>query len=329
MSLPTIPINPPAAWFTPPESGIPTDKRVTITADGRVYGYVALWNACHVGMEGCVAPPKGSPSDYDLAHAGETLTAEGSLVKTANIGGGTGHAGADGTPQAAVSHYDNTATQLMRVHYGEDEQGLWFAGALWPDVNELDVQRIRATALSGDWRWVAGYRQSDDGYDFTGAVLVNIPGFPLEADGGVSTKSGFMVDIAASLKADALSFARENEARTLNTGGSMSDCKCKDSKVAAIVEPLDPAEVAGVIEEIIAKHAIQSVEELISILRPKAEGDVVEANTVEEDAPPADDVEDEVTAAGRSKYTQLQASIDNLTNLFADYLSSRLAEKSE
>lgn len=324
-------LNPPADWFTPPESGIPLDRRVTIEASGRVYGYIALWNACHVGMEGCVSPPKGSPSDYALAHHGETMTAEGDLIATANIGGGAGHYDGNGDPVAAVEHYDNTNTQLMRVKYGEDEQGLWFAGSLWPDVSELDVERIRATALSGDWRWVSGYRTTTSGaYDFTGAVLVNIPGFPLEANGGVSTRDGFMQDIAASMKADVAICEIDNAIDNQSTEVSMTDCTCKET-TAAIVEPLDPEGVATVIEEIIAKHAIASVEELLSILRPKAEGDDVTTNTVEEDTPmdmPVGDSADVgVTAAilAASKYDKLQSSIQNLTDMMADYISLQKA----
>lgn len=197
-----IPLEPPAEWFTPPPGGIPTDRRLTIDAGGRVYGYIALWNACHVGMEGCVAPPQGSPSDYALAHTGETMTAEGELVATGNIGGSVGHAPEDLTPWDAASWYDNTATQLMRVAYGEDEHGLWYAGALWPHITDQGIAELRASSISGDWRWEAAWRNTDaGGFDYCGAVLVNAPGFPLEAAGGVSTEQGFMQSLAASAKA--------------------------------------------------------------------------------------------------------------------------------
>lgn len=194
-----IPINPPAEWFDHP-GDIPTDKRITITPEGRVYGYVSLWDTCHAGMPGCVKPPKGSPSNYGFAHQGETMTANGTLIATANIGGGAGHAPIDhGAP---ADFYENTSTQLMRVRYGEDDKGLWFSGALWPDVTELDVARIRASSISGDWRWMNSWRQTAAGYDFAGACFVNIPGFPMANAGDVALSDGEMRNIAASVKSD-------------------------------------------------------------------------------------------------------------------------------
>lgn len=194
-----IPVNPPADWFEHP-GDIPTDKRITITPEGRVYGYVSLWDTCHAGMPGCVKPPKGSPSNYGFAHQGETMTADGTLIATANIGGGAGHAPIDhGAP---ADFYENTSTQLMRVRYGEDANGLWFAGALWPDVGELDVARIRASSISGDWRWMNSWRQTAAGYDFAGACFVNIPGFPMANAGDVALSDGEMRNIAASVKSD-------------------------------------------------------------------------------------------------------------------------------
>lgn len=198
-----VPLAPPAEWFTPPAGGIPTERRVTIDAGGRVYGYIAMWNACHVGMDGCVPPPQGSPSDYALAHPGETMTAEGDLIPTGNIGGSVGHAPDDLDAWNAASWYDNSATQLMRVQYGEDDTGLWFAGALWPHITEQGIAELRASSISGDWRWEAAWRNTDGGgYDYTGAVLVNHPGFPIEAGGGVSTEAGFLQSIAASARRD-------------------------------------------------------------------------------------------------------------------------------
>jgi hypothetical protein len=77
---------------------------------------------------------------------------------------------------AAVKHYENTASQLVRVRYGEDDYGIWAAGALWPEVDERQVAMLRASALSGDWRWRPELRPAN--YDFAGSQLVNNPGFP-------------------------------------------------------------------------------------------------------------------------------------------------------
>ncbi len=195
-----IPLYPPKEWFDHPGT-IPTDKRITIEDTGRVYGYVALFDTCHSGIDNCVKPPKGSPSNYGFAHQGETQTSDGTLIATANIGGG-GHASMKASPEAAAAHYqEHTSTQLMRVKYGEDQNGIWFAGSLWPDVNEVDLAHIRASSISGDWRWFSSWRNSTAGYDFAGACFVNVPGYPVDNAGMVAKANGSALSIAASLSA--------------------------------------------------------------------------------------------------------------------------------
>jgi len=147
---------------------------------GRVFGYVCPKNSCILTAavlgqqtdECFTAPP--SPTQYRDAHPGHTETLEGTELRTANIGGGVNHYDA-GPFTAAVDHYANTASQLMRVRYGEDKYGIWAAGAMWPDLSERQVAMIRASALSGDWRWRPEY----GAYDMAGSQLVNNPGFPL------------------------------------------------------------------------------------------------------------------------------------------------------
>lgn len=238
----SFPIDPPKEWFQPPPDGIPTDKRITIQSSGQVYGYIALWDTCHVGMGGCVKPPKGSPSAYEYAHQGETLTAEGDMIKTAVIGGGSGHAPVDMATANVPKYYESIDKQLMRVRFGEDENGLWFAGALWPEVDDLQVAQIRASSISGDWRWHAAWRKaSASDYDFAGACLVNIPGFPMPAAGNINSDSGVPYALAASAfmpvevaKADEYVFLTEDTPGGITAAmdedekcdGSCSSCSC-------------------------------------------------------------------------------------------------------
>ncbi len=200
-----IPLHPPASWFEyPGEGAIPTDRRMTIEVDeagdptGRVYGFIALYDTCHAGAPGCVTPPRKSPSSFEYAHQGQTQTAEGTLVSTANIGG-SGHANLKASPEAAAAHYqEHISTQMMRVRYGTDDKGIWFSGALWPDVSELDVAHILASPISGDWRWMNSWRETDAGYDFAGACLVSLPGFAMANAGQVAQEEGAMQTLAAS-----------------------------------------------------------------------------------------------------------------------------------
>jgi hypothetical protein len=86
---------------------------------------------------------------------------------------GTGHAPADLGARPAAVHYDHSGYAVADVTAGADEHGIWVAGALCPDVDELTVRRLRASALSGDWRRIAGQLR------LVAALVVNVPGFPI------------------------------------------------------------------------------------------------------------------------------------------------------
>lgn len=187
-------------------------------------------------------PPKGSPSNYEYAHQGETLTDDGDVVRTAVIGGGAGHAPIDSDSATVPAFYDNSGTQLMRVRYGEDDNGLWFAGALWPDVDDLDIAKIRASSLSGDWRWHSAWRETGAGYDFAGACLVNIPGYPMPTSGnGIGDRAGRMRRIAASIgdcivgDGDVFVASEFNASQKVTEGGDeVDEAKLSEEQISAI-----------------------------------------------------------------------------------------------
>lgn len=175
-----FPLHPPGRFFEKPE-WLQHGQKLTLVASGadagRVAGYVAPWGQCLLGGYGgqCVRAPR-SPTGYAAAMQGETLTAEGAIVRTANVGGGINHAPiTDAFGQRIVDHYANTASQTMRVVYGEDDYGIWLAGAVWPDLTDRQAAMIRASAVSGDWRW----RPELQAYDLAGVQLVSVPGYPL------------------------------------------------------------------------------------------------------------------------------------------------------
>lgn len=178
-----FPLYPPLSWFTPPDD-MPDGSDGTVISEGpeagRTFGYVAPFNTCILTAatlgartDECFTAPH-SPTNYERAHQGHTVTLEGEKIRTANLGGGVNHYGA-GSFREAVDHYANTASQLMRIRYGENHYGIWYAGALWPDVSERQVAEIRASATSGDWRWIPEF----GAYDMAGSQLVNNPGFPM------------------------------------------------------------------------------------------------------------------------------------------------------
>jgi hypothetical protein len=73
----------------------------------------------------------------------------------------------------ALAHYDDTGTVVAHVRVGEDQHGIWFAGAIASYATEEQVDKLRAAKVSGDWR---GYRGN---LELIAALGVNAPGFPI------------------------------------------------------------------------------------------------------------------------------------------------------
>lgn len=166
-------VDPPAAWFENPKLDGPTP--FTVDKDGRVYGHLATWGTCHIGLRGgCVTAPK-SRSKYAYFRTGQVLTAEGTMVPVGRISVGTGHAPMAIRADAAAAHYDNTGWMGALVSVGEDKFGIWVAGTVKAGLSAEQLQVLRAAPLSGDWRTVSGKA----GLELVGALSVNIPGFPV------------------------------------------------------------------------------------------------------------------------------------------------------
>lgn len=165
------PVAPPTGWFDDPKLSGPT--ALTIDDDGRVYGHVAVWDTCHVGIgDSCVTPPK-SLTSYAYFHTGEVKTAEGARVAVGRLTYGGGHAAANLGYRAAAEHYDRTSATGAYVRAGEDEYGIWVSGMLAPDADESAIFKMRAAPLSGDWRRVG------TNLEMVAALHVNTAGFPI------------------------------------------------------------------------------------------------------------------------------------------------------
>lgn len=184
-------IRPPKEWFTNP--GFTEVTPLTITDDGRVFGHGAEWSTCHTAFpDACVTPPvEGEHMYYRL---GEVVTADGSRVAVGHITLGTGHAPVRNiTSSQAAEHYDNTGTVVAVVASGEDEHGIWVAGAMRPGVPESRVQELRASSLSGDWRRIGGQLR------LVAFLAVNRPGFPIPRTATFVSKSNQLSLVAAGI----------------------------------------------------------------------------------------------------------------------------------
>jgi Phage Mu protein F like protein len=169
-----VPVAPPAAWLEDPRFTEPVP--LTVTDEGRVFGHVATWGVCHIGNpQGpnvCVTAPRSS-SGYGMFHLGELITAEGEAVSVGQVTLETNHAALNMTAKQAERHYADTGTVAAHGRCGEDRFGIWFAGALEPDLPVAKIRKLRASKLSGDWRRVNGR------VELIGVLGVNIPGFPI------------------------------------------------------------------------------------------------------------------------------------------------------
>jgi hypothetical protein len=138
---------------------------LTVTPEGRIFGHLATWGTCHIGFGGeCVTPPRSNAS-YAYFHTGSVEE-----TPVGHITMNTGHALLTDDSHAAAAHYDNTGTCVADICVGEDEFGIWVAGAARPDA---DLDALRSASLSGDWRRI------DGNLELVAALAVNVPGFPI------------------------------------------------------------------------------------------------------------------------------------------------------
>ncbi|AWN07726.1 head maturation protease [Microbacterium phage Hendrix] len=176
----SIPVAPPKNWFENPK--FKAIQPITIDEDGRVYGHLASWNACHVGSPSgesiCIMAPK-SRTGYAYFHTGAVKTAEGETLATGRLCMNGEHAKTTLSYSGAMSHYDNTTLAVADVRVGEDRFGIWVAGAMRPDVNEKQIRTFRASPVSGDWRRIGG------NLELTIGLNVNAPGYPVPRPQGL------------------------------------------------------------------------------------------------------------------------------------------------
>lgn len=161
---------PPADWFQRPDVDRLTP--LTVTDTGRVFGHIAGWDTCHVGLPGCVTPPS-SPTGYTYFHVAEQRTADGATLPVGTLVAGPRHADAQLAFRAAQEHYDDPSAAVARVVAGEDEHGIWVAGWLLPGATTEALDVFRSSPVSGDWRRVGG------ALELIGVCSVNTPGFPV------------------------------------------------------------------------------------------------------------------------------------------------------
>lgn len=184
--------NPPKAWFEDPQ--LPGPTTLTVTEDGRVFGHLATWGQCHIGLFGeCVMLPK-SQANYSYFRVG-TVETDGGQVRVGPLMLGGKHAPDRMNWRKATEHYDATSQVVADLACGEDEHGVWVAGALREGIDDDTRRELMASGkLSGDWREVVrGSRE----LELVAALAVNVGGFPIP-NVQIAASEGRIVSLVAA-----------------------------------------------------------------------------------------------------------------------------------
>lgn len=168
------PLKPPHDWFFRPEPDYKCP--LTVTDDGHVYGHLATWDQCHMGLFNRCVLAKPSRSNYSFFHVGSLKTAEGETVQVGRlIVGDEGHADVYLSADRAKAFYDKTGLVAAFVRAVDGRFGIWLSGAVRSDCPAERVRDMLANPPSGDWR--PGLASS--GLELIAALSVPVPGFPV------------------------------------------------------------------------------------------------------------------------------------------------------
>lgn len=170
------PIKPESKFFIKPNDLIP-GYGTTVTDEGHIFGYLALFNARLIGSGNKNTRPPRSRSNYSYANAYSVKCSDDSVVRTGVIAGVGGHKFSNGF-KLTQEAYADVRNKIANVVYGEDEHGVWFTGALVSSVDEAMVQTIRSSGVSGHWE----RPENGKAHELLGSVLVNVPGFAQAAE---------------------------------------------------------------------------------------------------------------------------------------------------
>lgn len=164
------PVRPPRSAFAQPTLNGPTAMHI---GDQFLFGHIATWGTCHVGRDDICLTAPTSPTDYAYFTTGSVVCDDGTELATGVLTMDTGHADLQSGYAAATAHYDNTGTAIADVAIGEDEWGIWVAGALRPGLRDDQIRAFRAASPSGDWRRIGG------SLELIAVLAVNVPGYPV------------------------------------------------------------------------------------------------------------------------------------------------------
>jgi hypothetical protein len=292
-----VPLIPPAGWFKNPGFTKPTP--LTVDDNGRVYGHIAAWQVSHIGLPRATKPPR-SRSKYAYFNTGVIRTEEGTDVPVGQLTLAGGHAPLNADAAAAAKHYDDTASSVADIHVGEDEYGIWCAGSLRPNLDEMQIRALRASAPSGDWRPING------GLELVAICQVNVPGFPtaraMVASGKVLALVAAGASYMAMIRCSGAACALEQKAELLgelSTSTPNLRLKVEEARKSLINSQLSALQEESLVASAVAELAKISDEERMKLAK--------KGHALPDGAYPIRDEEDlknAIQAYGRSKASE-------------------------
>ncbi len=302
-----IPMTPPAEWFKNPELAGPTP--LTVDEDGRVYGHIAAWNVNHIGLPRATKPPR-SRSKYAYFHTGVIRTAAGTDVPVGQLTLAGGHAPLNADAASAARHYDDTASAVADIHVGEDKYGIWCAGSLRPQLDEMQIRALRASAPSGDWRPING------SLELVAICQVNVPGFPtaraMIASGKVLALVAAGASYLAMIKCSGAACSLNTKAKMLGELASTApDLKSRVKDAKKRMREANLQSLTASAEKMREKAALTAaLAAMASISQEEREALAKEGKAMPDGAYPIRNVEDlknAIQAYGRSKASERRA----------------------
>lgn len=145
-----------AALFEEPTNLDPTEGQRYDKKTGRVYGYLAVWDSCHRGIQSeCIIPPR-TQINYADFHQHWVETDRG-VLSVGALTVGCGHADQGVSMSVALEHYDDAGSMWAKVRVGENDHGIWYSGVALSSTRPRDLALALGTPLSGDWRQHGGH----------------------------------------------------------------------------------------------------------------------------------------------------------------------------
>jgi hypothetical protein len=309
-----IPTVPPATWFSDPKLTGPTP--LTVDDHGRVFGHIAAWHVNHIGMSYGTRPPR-SKSKYSFFHTGVIRADDDKDYPVGQLTLAGGHASLEASALDAARHYDDTGSAIADVHAGEDQHGIWVAGALRPSASPEQIRALRASAPSGDWRPING------ALELVAVCQVNVPGFPIArarvASGQVYALVAAGAQVLARMKSDPVAdlaqriAALENapaEAAASELSARAAEAKAKFSSLLSVDQIVEEevttaSQITAIPEDLKARVASASAEAELAAISVKARKKLAgEGKALPDGSYPIrneDDLKNAIQAYGRSK----------------------------